>query len=114
LDHLQIEPCLLHFGPHTGRADAFDGGDCALADRAHGQETGAHRRTVHMHGAGTALRDTASELGAGEPEDIAQYPEKRHIGRSIDIFYFVVDPQTDHVTLVSPRRWQASASDGSL
>src|SRR5579863_3863844 len=86
LDHLQLEPCLLHFGPRAGRADALDGGDCALADRAHGQEAGAHRRTVHMHGAGTALRYPASELGAGEPQDIAQYPEKRHIGGSIDIF----------------------------
>src|ERR1700684_11760 len=28
LDHLQIEPGLLHFGSHAGRADAFDGGDC--------------------------------------------------------------------------------------
>src|SRR5579863_6092190 len=59
-----------------------------------------------MHGARTALRYTAPELGAGESQDIAQHPEKRHIGGSIDISYFVVDSQTDHVTLASSRQWQ--------
>jgi hypothetical protein len=37
-----------------------------------------------MHRAGTALRDTATEFGAGHAEQIAQHPEQRHVIRRID------------------------------
>src|SRR6267142_515817 len=57
LDHLQVQPRFLHFGAGHGGAYAFDRCDCALADRPDGQETGAYRGTVHMHGAGSALSD---------------------------------------------------------
>jgi len=32
-----------------------------------------------VDGAGPALRDPTAELGAGEPELIADYPEQRHV-----------------------------------
>src|SRR5271165_2398866 len=98
LDDLQVQPRLLYFGTGRGGAYAFDGGDCALSDRPHAQQTGAHRCAVHMHGAGAAQRHAASELGAGKSQNIAQYPQQRHVGRRIDIFRFAVDPQTNHWT----------------
>src|ERR1700692_1196947 len=56
---------------------------------------------------GAALRDAASKLGAGQPQEIAQHPEKGHIGGSVDIFFFVVYAQTDHEILANAsRRWQ--------
>ena len=53
----------------------FDGGD--LADRRTaetGVDAGAHRLPVDMDGAGAALRDAASVLGAGEAELVADHP----------------------------------------
>src|SRR3984957_3897359 len=105
LDHLQIQPCLLHLRAGRGGADALDGRDRALADRPHRQETGAYRRAVDMHGAGAALRYAAPELGAGETQDIAQHPQQGHVGRSIDIPHFAVYFQTDHDVPREGRQW---------
>src|ERR1700690_3707150 len=52
---LRIEPRLLDAPPGGSRSDTLDGGDRTLTDRAHGQDTGPHGVTVHMHRAGTAL-----------------------------------------------------------
>src|SRR5271156_2176090 len=62
LDHLQIQPCLLHFGAGRRGAHAFDGGDGSPADRAYCEEAGPYRRAIYMHGAGPALRYAAAEL----------------------------------------------------
>jgi hypothetical protein len=53
----------------------------AVADRTDQQQAGAHGFAVEVHRAGAALRDAAAEFRAGQPQDVAQYPEKRHIGR---------------------------------
>src|ERR1700688_2735927 len=60
LHDLHLKPRLLHFGAGGGGAYGFDRGDRALSDRSYRQETGAHRRAVHMHGAGAALRYAAT------------------------------------------------------
>jgi hypothetical protein len=37
-----------------------------------------------MDGAGSALADSATILGAGEVEDVSKHPEEGHVGRDID------------------------------
>jgi hypothetical protein len=37
-----------------------------------------------MHRAGAALSDAAAELGAGQPDDVAQRPKQGHRGIGID------------------------------
>jgi len=54
LDHLEIEPGFLYFGTDRRSADALDGGDGAIAHRAHGEHAGTHRLAVDMHRAGAA------------------------------------------------------------
>ena len=93
LHDFEVEPGLLHLGAGGRRADAFDGGDRAVADRADRQHAGAHRLAVDMHGAGAALRDAAAEFRAGHAEHIAQHPEQRHVGGRVEGFVFAVDCQ---------------------
>src|SRR5208283_6070246 len=64
LNDFQVQPRLLHFGAVGRSADALDGGDRSLANRAHRQKAGADGLTVHMDGAGTTLSYAAPELGA--------------------------------------------------
>src|SRR6516162_3265382 len=75
LNDFEIEPGLLHLGARRGRADAFDGGDGAVLQRADRKNAGTHWLAVDMHGAGAALRDAAAEFGSCQAENVAQYPE---------------------------------------
>jgi hypothetical protein len=50
-----------------------------------------------MHRARAALRDAAAELGAGQAEQVAQYPKQRHIGGRVDAAGLTVDVECDHV-----------------
>jgi hypothetical protein len=49
-----------------------------------GQNAGAHRLAVEMHGACAALRNAAAELGAGHPQNVTQHPQERHVVGNID------------------------------
>src|SRR5439155_10725576 len=60
----------------------------------------AHRIAVHMHGAGTALRDAAAELGAGEAELLANHPEQRGVARLLGLDFPAVDDKRDHFSLL--------------
>src|SRR5262249_14099940 len=63
---------------------AFDGGH-RLAGRGRDRDAaGADRSTVNVQSAGPALRNATAELGAGEPELIADYPEQRRFRRYLD------------------------------
>jgi hypothetical protein len=44
-----------------------------------------------MHCARTALRHAAAELGAREPNQVADDPKERHVGRRVDVFDGAVD-----------------------
>src|SRR5205809_923644 len=78
---------------------AMDGGGDAHA--------GARRDAVQVDGAGAALGDAAAELGAGEPERVAQHPEERRVGGDVDRFAFTVDGEADRGHERRPRgRWK--------
>src|SRR5438045_7882705 len=49
-----------------------------------------------MHSAGAALRDAAAELGAGEPELLADHPQQRRIARLLGIDFPAVDGEFGH------------------
>ena len=53
--------------------NSLDGGDL-VGDRFDRGDTGPARQAVDMDGAGTALRDTAAEFRASEPEMIPPGP----------------------------------------
>ena len=58
------------------RADAFDGGDRLARDGLRRRQAADDRHAVQQHRAGAADAGAADELGAGEPEVVAQ-----HIGQ---------------------------------
>src|SRR3989475_9004666 len=76
LDDLEIEPGLLH--PAAGRSfpRRLDGRDGFARGSGHRRDAGADRPAIEMHRAGSAQRRAAAELGAGQSDDVAQYPER--------------------------------------
>src|SRR2546427_473197 len=75
--------------------EALDRGHPFAGDGGHGQYAGARRDAVQVDGAGAALGDAAAELGAGEPERVAQHPEERRVGGDVDRFALAVDGEAD-------------------
>jgi hypothetical protein len=49
-----------------------------------------------MHGAGPTQSDAATELRAGQADDIAQSPQERHVIRDIEIMLLFIDQQRHH------------------
>jgi hypothetical protein len=83
LRHLLGDPGLLD-GMQAILAEPFDRGDLrAGRERIDRQHTGACGLAVDVHRAGPAKRRPTAELGAGQPEVIAQHPQERR--RCIDI-----------------------------
>src|SRR3954464_13212754 len=66
-----------------------------LPTAAHRDLAGPHRGAAEMHGAGAAVAGPAPVLGTGEPEDVAQRPEERHVGRGGDSAPYAVDQELD-------------------
>src|SRR5262249_35071279 len=91
LNDFEIEPGLLYLGARRGRADAFDGGDGAVLQRADRKNAGTHRLAVDMHGAGAALRDAAAVFGASYAKHIAQHPEQWSIATDVDVVLGSID-----------------------
>src|SRR5262252_2524010 len=54
-------PCLLHWMIAVSR-EAFDRGDCMARSLLHGDDAGAHRFSIEVHGARAAQPDAAAEL----------------------------------------------------
>ena len=79
-----LEPEVFHEGllervqPLAVR-QAFDGDDPLAFDRADRRRAGPHRLVVDQHRAGAAEGLAAPELGAGQPEIVAQDPEQHPI-----------------------------------
>jgi hypothetical protein len=49
-----------------------------------------------MHGASAAQRDAAAELRSGEPNNIAQNPQQRHVTGNSEVVFLIVDRQRRH------------------
>jgi hypothetical protein len=49
-----------------------------------------------VDGTSAALCDAAPEFRTRLSEDVAQYPEKRHLGRDVNVSPFAIDCQCDH------------------
>ena len=90
LRHVHFVPGELQ-GMITVFRQPFDGGDGGIFYRRYPQLTGTHRIAIKMNGAGTALANAATKLGAGQPQMIAQHPEHRGIISDIYRMFFSVD-----------------------
>src|SRR5207247_1859805 len=73
LRHVFLDPRALH-GVRAVLGEAFDRRHPFAGDGGYGQYAGARRDAVQVDGAGATLGDAATELGAGEPERVAQHP----------------------------------------
>src|SRR6185312_5412530 len=65
LRHIEIEPSLLDLVQLAVFGEAFDGDDLLAADRVQRHLAGARGDTIDMDGAGAALGNAATILGAG-------------------------------------------------
>jgi hypothetical protein len=97
LDDFQIKPGLLHFGAVGRSPDSLNGGNCPRTNRTYRQKAGADRLAGQMDRTGAALCDAAPELRPRQPQDVAQYPEKRHIGRDVDLSLFAIDGESGQI-----------------
>src|ERR1041385_2633594 len=77
LRHAERAPCDL-YGVLALRVEPLDGHDGLAAEITHRHAAGAYRFTVEMDRARAAQRDTAAELGAGQPKLVTQVPHQRH------------------------------------
>jgi len=108
LDHFQIQPSFLNPRADGRRADAFDRGNSAIADRADWQQTRAHRLAVEMHSAGAALRDAATKFGAGHAEHVAHTQSS---GMSPGASKVRFSPLISRFMVTSLRPWGSSVRD---
>jgi hypothetical protein len=60
-----------------------------------------------VYGAHAALRDAATVLGAGEPDDVANYPEQRHLRGSVNGFLVAISLMVSVVT--TTHSWNSTA-----
>ncbi len=95
LGHVLGRPGLLHRVAAVGR-QALDGGDLFPDRVLHRQDAGARRHPVDLHRAGAALGDAAAELGAGQPDLVAQDPEQRRVGLDVEVVAPSIDGEGDH------------------
>lgn len=72
------------------RRKTFDGGNALSFAARNCRDAGSNGLAVHMHRARPALSDSATEFGAGQSQNIAQHPEKRHLGRDIDCVFLSI------------------------
>jgi hypothetical protein len=84
LDDFQVQPGLLYFHAVGRHAETLDGGDRPCTNGTYRQQAGADRLTGQVDGTSAALCDTAPEFGARQTQDIAQYPQERHIGEQVN------------------------------
>src|SRR2546425_12668731 len=110
LHDLEVEPGPLHLAAARRFAHGLDGRDRLADDRGHRRDAGADRPAIQMHRAGSAQRRAAAELGAGQSDHVAQYPEQGHVRGYVHRVRLAVDPQSDHDRQASPLRRRRSLS----
>ena len=74
-------------------AEPLDGDDLAALEFGHGADAAQHLLPVGNHRAGAALLEPAAELGAHQPEPVAQHVDQRRIGVRLDLADRAVDRQ---------------------
>src|SRR6266852_4729558 len=79
-----------------GGAQPLEGDDLGRADLADRDAAGARRLAVHQHGARSALRQPASELGPVQLQVVAEHVEQRGVGFDVQAVGFAVDRERDH------------------
>src|SRR6185295_12309292 len=95
LRHLLLDIGLLDRMRLLRRAEPGQRHHLAVAHRRHRRDAGAHRLSVHVHGAGAALREAAAEMRIVEPEIVAQRVEQRHVGIGVDRLNLAVHVEID-------------------
>src|SRR6202047_5235560 len=108
LRRAELDPGLLDRVAAVVR-QALDGGDLRQGRHARCDGAGARGPAVEVDGAGAALRHAAAELGALEPQDVAQEPEQGHVAVRVDVVDLAVDVELEpgHLDPPSPvtPRW---------
>src|SRR5438128_617547 len=77
------------------RGEALDGRDLASVGLDGKEPAGLHRHAVQEDGAGTAGRRVATDLGAGEAQDVAQVVDEEQARLNVGFDRLAVDPQRD-------------------
>ena len=96
LRHFMIHPGLLHRMRTAALGQTFDGGDLAAGGCRHRVGAGTYRLTIDQHGAGAALRNTATIFRALDIEFIAQRPQQGHVRLDVEFPRASVDVEFDH------------------
>ena len=109
LHDFEVEPSFLHLGAGARRAYRLYRRNRAIANGADLQLTRTNGFAVQMDRAGAAFCDAAPKFRARQSEEIAKRPEKRHVGRSFDIFGLPVHSQGDHALPSNAPRLGAGA-----
>ena len=84
---------LLDFGGRLACSQAFERGDFLLTDLADRQHAGARSLAIEVDGAGAALPQPTSKLGAIEFELVVQHIQQRGVGVGLDRTPLAVDGQ---------------------
>src|SRR6266446_9954741 len=96
LRHVELRPGLLH-GMGAGGRQAFDGDDpIRRLHAADGDHAGAHQLAVDVDGAGAALRDATTILGARQADLLADDPEQRRSGLHLHVTDSAIDVELRH------------------
>ena len=101
LDDFLVEPRLLDLVTVGSVADRLDGRHSLCADGARGGLAGADRIAVDVNRTCATLGNTAAELRAAQPEDVAQNPQQRHVFRNIDVMAVAVHLYFEHRVFLS-------------
>src|SRR5258706_3004683 len=96
LRHLQLDPCLLDLLAGGGRANGLDRGDALTGGRGDRRDARAHCLAIEVHRAGAAHRNSATELGAGEPDDVADRPKQRRVRIDVDFVFLAIHVERSH------------------
>ena len=78
-----------------GVAQALGGGDVTVLDLDRWDDACTRRHAIDQDGTGTALTQTATELGAVEPQVVAQHMQKRGRRGQTAMDRLTIDLQTN-------------------
>src|SRR6185295_9148269 len=104
LRHVVRDPGFLHLGELAVLGETLDGGNLLAGRIADLHRAGARRYAVDVNRAGPALRDAASVFRSGEPDLLADHPQKW--GGRVDVYIMrlSIDGQRNHSLLLLTHR----------